>query len=116
MSNNHTYRSALPPGTNLDEGIRAFFETFYKTSDTPDAHDAYADSFTEDADFVMASKKGRGREEILAIRKGMWATVSSRLHTPIKIFPFGSGADELMLYGTVILELKDGRKADVSFF
>lgn len=52
--------------------------------------------------------------EILAIRKGMWVTVASRLHTPVKIFPFGSGADELMLYGTVKYELKDGRKTEVS--
>lgn len=62
MATQHTYRSAIPPGIQLDEGIRSFFETFYKTSDTPDAHDAYADSFTEDADFVMASKKARGRD------------------------------------------------------
>ncbi|KAL2074786.1 hypothetical protein VTL71DRAFT_8565 [Oculimacula yallundae] len=115
MSTQHSYQSALPPGINLDDGIRAFFETFYKTSDTPDAHDAYADSFTEDADFVMASKRARGREEILAIREGMWTTVSSRLHTPVKIFPFGSGADELMLYGTVKYVLKDGRGTEVEW-
>jgi len=46
----------------------------------------------------------------------MWATVASRLHTPVKIFPFGSGADELMLYGTVKYVLKDERKAEVSLF
>ncbi|KAH7360576.1 hypothetical protein BKA65DRAFT_188723 [Rhexocercosporidium sp. MPI-PUGE-AT-0058] len=111
----HSYKSAIPPGIQLDEGIRAFFEEFYKTSDTPDAHDRYADSFTADADFIMASKRARGRDEILALRKGMWATVASRLHTPVKIFPFGSGADELMLFGTVKYELKDGRKAEVEW-
>lgn len=58
----HSYKSAIPPGIQLDEGIRAFFEQFYKTSDTPDAHDVYADSFTADADFVMASKRARGRD------------------------------------------------------
>lgn len=52
--------------------------------------------------------------EILAIRKGMWATVASRLHTPLKIFPFGSGSDEVMLFGTVAYTLKDERKATVS--
>jgi len=41
--------------------------------------------------------------------------VASRLHTPIKVFPFGSGSNEVMLYGTVALTLKDGRKADVRF-
>ena len=44
----------------------------------------------------------------------MWATVASRLHTLIKIFPFGEGSREVMLYGTVAYELKDGRKANVS--
>jgi hypothetical protein len=43
----------------------------------------------------------------------MWAAVASRLHTPIKIFPFGSGSNEVMLYGTVAYTLKDERKANV---
>jgi hypothetical protein len=46
----------------------------------------------------------------------MWAAVSSRLHSPLKIFPFGQGADEVMLHGTVVYTLRDGRKADVSPF
>ncbi len=53
--------------------------------------------------------------EILAIRKGMWTTIASRKHIPIKIFPFGNGASEVMLFGTVSYILKDGRKATVSF-
>tara|TARA_R110002060_G_scaffold24711_10_gene33586 strand:+ start:96 stop:329 length:234 start_codon:yes stop_codon:yes gene_type:complete len=62
----HSYRSEVPQGIELDDGIRAFFEEFYKTSDTPDAHDKYADSLTADADFIMASKKAKGRDgEIL---------------------------------------------------
>lgn len=43
----------------------------------------------------------------------MWAAVQSRLHDPIKIFPFGSNASEVMLHGTVQFVLKDGRKATV---
>ncbi len=43
----------------------------------------------------------------------MWTVVASRLHTPIKIFPFGSGSSEVMLYGTVAYTLKDERKANV---
>jgi len=52
--------------------------------------------------------------EILQIRKGMWTAVASRLHSPLKVFPFGSGSNEVMLYGTVTYTLKDGRKAGVS--
>lgn len=57
----HTYKSGFPAGVQVDDGIKSFFEEFYKTSDTPDAHEKYADSFTEDATLVMASKKGVGR-------------------------------------------------------
>lgn len=53
--------------------------------------------------------------EILETRKGMWAKVSSRKHTPMKIFPFGPHATEVMIYGSVVYTLKDGRKADVAW-
>jgi len=58
----HKYASQYPPSIQVDDGIKAFFEEFYKTSDTPDAHEKYAESFTEDATLVMASKRGVGRE------------------------------------------------------
>lgn len=45
----------------------------------------------------------------------MWEKVSSRAHKPVKIFPFGSGTDEAMLYGTVDYGLKDGRKNSVDW-
>ncbi len=57
----HSYKSEYPPGVQVDDGIKAFFEEFYETSDTPDAHEKYADSFTKDATIIMASKKGVGR-------------------------------------------------------
>ena len=50
----------------------------------------------------------------MAIRKGLWEKVASRKHTPTKIFPFGSGSDEVMLHGIVAFTLKDGKKATVS--
>jgi hypothetical protein len=53
--------------------------------------------------------------EIMAIRKGLWEKVATRLHSPIKVFPFGDGlTDEVMLYGTVAFKLKDERRAEVS--
>jgi hypothetical protein len=108
----HSYKSEYPPGVQVDDGIKAFFEEFYKT-------------------IIVASKKAVGSEgmismfsfknsylifllDILQLRKGMWTTIASRLHTPHKIFPFGSGSNEVMLYGNVVYTLKDGRKADVS--
>lgn len=55
------------------------------------------------------------RLEILAIRKGLWAAISERLHSPTKVFPFGDGegVDEVMLYGTVAFKFKDGRRNEV---
>ncbi len=61
----HSYKSEYPAGIQIDDGIKAFFEEFYKTSDTPDAHEKYADSFTKDATIVMASKVGKGRDGML---------------------------------------------------
>ena len=43
----------------------------------------------------------------------MWASVAARKHTPVKVFPFGSGAEEVMLYGTVLYTMKDGKKVNV---
>lgn len=44
------------------------------------------------------------------MRHGMWEKVASRSHKPAKIYSFGPGSDEVMLYGTVDYELKDGKK------
>ncbi|KAE8451295.1 hypothetical protein EG329_004460 [Mollisiaceae sp. DMI_Dod_QoI] len=113
----HTYASKSPPGIQVDSGIKQFFEEFYKISDTgtEEAHELYADSFVKDGIIIMGIKIGRGRDEILQIRKGLWEKVASRLHRPLKIFPFGENADEVMLYGTVAYTLKDGRKADIDW-
>lgn len=45
----------------------------------------------------------------------MWEKVAKRSHKPVKIFPFGAGSDEVMLFGTVDYELKDGKKASVDW-
>jgi len=50
--------------------------------------------------------------EILQTRKSMWSAVKSRRHTVFKIFPFGNGSNEVMLYGHVAYDLKDGGHAE----
>lgn len=52
--------SSSYPDVSFPASYRKFFEEFYKTSDTPDAHERYAEFFTEDATLVMASKTARG--------------------------------------------------------
>lgn len=58
----HSYASEYPPNISVADGIKLFFEAFYQTSDTPEAHEKYVEFFTEDATAVMASKKVVGRE------------------------------------------------------
>lgn len=46
----------------------------------------------------------------------MWEKVESRLHHPLKIFPFGGeDADEVMLYGTVEYGLRGAGKKTVDW-
>ena len=51
---------AVPADGSVDPRAVAFFDSFYKTSDTPTAHEEYARSFLPDATFVLASKKAVG--------------------------------------------------------
>ena len=48
------------PSVEFDAAYKKFFEDFYATSDTPDAHEKYIENFTKDAVLVMASKKATG--------------------------------------------------------
>lgn len=112
----HSYASEYPAGIDFDPAYKKFFEDFYAVSDTPEVHEKYAANFTDDATLIMASKTVNGRAEIIGLRKAMWEKVSSRLHSPLKIFPAGAkGADEVMLYGTVSYTFKDGRKGSVDW-
>jgi hypothetical protein len=47
---------------DLDPDFKSFFQDFYATSDTPDAHEHYVKYFTDDATLIMASKKVQGSE------------------------------------------------------
>lgn len=58
----HSYASQYPTDLKVDDGIKAFFEDFYRISDTPDAHDTYADRFVEGATLFMGIQKAVGRQ------------------------------------------------------
>ncbi len=111
-----TYKGQTPSDLAVDSRIVAFFERFYAVSDDPAAHEEYAQSFTPDADFAMGSKKVAGYADILALRHGLWSgPVRTRKHTLEKIFPFGRDSNELMLYGSVFYELKNGKDITVDW-
>jgi hypothetical protein len=111
----HSYKFSCPPNLDVDPGIVAFFEKFYEVSDTPPAHEEYADSFTQDATFQIGIKQVKGKDDIFTMRKGMWEVVTSRKHTVYKVFPYGENATELMLYGKVQYGFKDGRETSVDW-
>lgn len=105
------YESLYPPTPEVPSSLRLFFKTFYKISDTPEAHEKYVDCFTKDAVLVMASATVEGSDGILSLRQNMWSAVSSRSHHPTKIFPFAPVSEseaEVMLYGTVEYGFKEG--------
>ncbi|KAI9816455.1 MAG: hypothetical protein M1827_001587 [Pycnora praestabilis] len=103
------------PNVPIDPAIKDFFEEFYATSDTPDAHEKYAKFFSDDATLIMGSKKAQGYSEILVFRKAMWDLVASRHHKPIKVFPYGSDPEEVMLHGTVAYGMKNGKQAQLDW-
>lgn len=49
------------------------------------------------------------------MRRGMWEKVAKRSHKPQQIYAFGSGSDDVMLFGTVDYTLKDGRGTTVEW-
>ena len=60
------YEASVPEDGSLKAGIASFFEAFYAISDTPDAHEQYADCFTSDAKLIMAPKETSGRQGMLS--------------------------------------------------
>lgn len=124
------YSIQTPSDQSVQSHIIQFLKSFYSISDTFGETEQYVDMFTPDATFVVASKKASGHAgsfsptrgafqstdlvEITTLREGMWDAVSSRKHTLDKLFPFGS-SDQLMLNGTVALELKNGGKAEIEW-
>ena len=53
------------PSVEFDAAYKKFFEEFYATSDTPDAHEKYIENFTQDATLIMASKKAQGSDGMI---------------------------------------------------
>lgn len=61
----HSYSSLYPAGSSVELDIVEFFENFYRVSDTPGHHENYVDQFTQDATFILASKKAVGRQGMI---------------------------------------------------
>lgn len=55
------YKASVPADGSVSPAIQQFFESFYRTSDTADAHEAYAEQFTNDGTLVMSADEVKGR-------------------------------------------------------
>lgn len=62
-----SYKSDYP-SVDFDPAYKAFFEQFYQISDTPDAHEIYAEQFSKSARLVMASRTVNGRAGTYVLR------------------------------------------------
>lgn len=58
------YTASVPPGGQVRPEIQAFYEEFYKVTDTPDAHERYIDMFTSDAKIIMGVNEFNGQNGI----------------------------------------------------
>ncbi|KAF5575629.1 uncharacterized protein FTJAE_129 [Fusarium tjaetaba] len=103
-----SYSVQSPSDQSVPPHVIQFLQAFYAVSDTPGETDKYVDMFAKDATFVLASKKASGHA-------GMWEAVASRKHTLNKVYPFGAGSDEVMLHGSVALQLKNGGSAEIEW-
>jgi len=56
------YQAAVPGDNLVKPEIRSYYESFYAISDTPDAHEKYAEQFTKDAKLIIASNEAVGRD------------------------------------------------------
>ena len=45
----------------------------------------------------------------------MWEKVAKRNHTPLQIYAFGAGSNDVMLHGTVDYVLKDDKKTSTTW-
>jgi hypothetical protein len=129
------YSAAVPSDGQVKPAIKAFFERFYKISDTPDGHENYADQFTPDGKLIMGLNEVNGRDgeqndpgdnamidgqtnkstAIIKMRHAMWEKVAKRSHKPAQLYSFGAGSNDIMLFGTVDYTLKDGKGTTVDW-
>lgn len=109
------YSASVPSDGQVNPSVKSFFERFYEVSDNPTGHEQYADMFTSNARLIMGLNEVSGREAIIKMRHGMWEKVAKRDHKPAQIYSFGSGSNDVMLYGTVGYTLKDGKGTTVDW-
>jgi len=99
----------------LSQIVANFVKEFYAASDVgPTGHQAYANLFTQDAVLIMGATQYDGHDGVLRFRETGWEKVETRKHTVFGVFvrPDTASSEELMLYGTVDYDFKDGTQKE----
>ncbi|ROW16511.1 hypothetical protein VPNG_02794 [Cytospora leucostoma] len=97
------------PDSLTDPETRQLLETFYELSNAPNSasdidanEEALADLFHPvKGVYQLASRRAEGRDEILALRKALFAYIPRRDHTAVKLFTFGGDQTQIMVLGRV---------------
>jgi hypothetical protein len=98
--------------------IASFVQNFYKLSDNGTAHEGYTNSFLYNSDFffqIGPMKPAKTSQDVMQWREKAWEAVATRKHTVYEVFPSKKQENELMLYGRVDFEKKNGDKAGASW-
>lgn len=56
------YTASVPSDGSVKPEVLSFFESFYRISDTANAHEDYANQFTADGNLIMIADNVKGRE------------------------------------------------------
>lgn len=56
------YTASIPSDGQVRPEIQSFFSTFFKISDTPGDHAAYANSFTKNGTLIMGPNETSGHD------------------------------------------------------
>ncbi|KAI1074348.1 hypothetical protein F5B20DRAFT_441282 [Whalleya microplaca] len=112
-----SYAPAIPSDVVVDDRTRDFVSRFYAVADDPGKNEEWVGYFAPGAVLVMGDKSAEGIEQIRQLRQGMWDKVKARKHKPEKLFlaSFKPGETEWMLYGSLDLTTKDGKKQAISW-
>ncbi|KAK4186548.1 hypothetical protein QBC35DRAFT_437042 [Podospora australis] len=95
------------------KSLMEFVQAFFELSDGPSRNEDWVSSFTPDAKVAIGRDAAEGREDIRAMRLGMWENVASRRHTVERVDIDGATGDnalQVQLAGNVKYTLKKKKK------
>ncbi|EXJ66769.1 uncharacterized protein A1O5_09964 [Cladophialophora psammophila CBS 110553] len=106
------------PSTAVPKAVQDLLDYFFSLMDTNSDEAGLKlieDIFTPEATFISSSGVFKGSAEIRGSRKKAWELVESRYHSIVKVFSATSDGSDLLMIGSAILGLKNGKKIEGDF-